>query len=149
MRDGRSIGPWGTAARLCLGAALIVAAFAVSQGGAIELRELLLGLIGLPAAALSTMWALSRWRAEPLRATGASGYVLNIGIGTALLAAPPTRDAALLFYGGSLLLAAARGYAGCEILAVPNALLRRDDELACPALSPVDQIEAAARRTTP
>jgi Clp amino terminal domain, pathogenicity island component len=35
-------------------------------------------------------------------------------------------DAALLFYGGSMLVAARRGYAGCEVLAVSNWLLRAD-----------------------
>jgi hypothetical protein len=37
----------------------------------------------------------------------------------------PTSDAALLFYRVSMWLAAARGYAGCELLAVSNWLLRR------------------------
>jgi hypothetical protein len=34
-----------------------------------------------------------------------------------------TSDAALIFYGSSMVLAAVRGYAGCEVLAVPNWLL--------------------------
>ena len=38
MRDGRSIGPWGTAARLFLGVAMIAAAFVVSQGGALAVQ---------------------------------------------------------------------------------------------------------------
>lgn len=56
--------------------------------------------------------------------------MLNIGVFLALYLtpekAPPrsvTSDAALLFYGASMLLAALRGYAGCEVLAVSNWLL--------------------------
>jgi len=39
-----------------------------------------------------------------------------------------TSDAALICYGVSMLLAAARGYAGCEVLAVSDWLLRRCDQ---------------------
>ena len=41
-----------------------------------------------------------------------------------------TGDAAVTFVGASMLLAAARGYAGCEVLAISNWLLRRDDQAA-------------------
>jgi hypothetical protein len=74
--------------------------------------------------------------------------VLNAAVFAALYAtpwyAPPlgfTSDAALIFYGASLLLAAARGYAGCEVLAVPNWLLRRDDQVGCVVFAPVDALE--------
>jgi hypothetical protein len=43
----------------------------------------------------------------------------------ALYLPEPTSDAALIFYGASMLLAALRGYAGCEVLAVSNWRLRR------------------------
>jgi hypothetical protein len=58
--------------------------------------------------------------------------------------APPlsfTSNAALVFYGASLLLAAARGYGGCEVLAISNWLLRRDDQVGCLVLSPIDDYE--------
>ena len=58
--------------------------------------------------------------------------------------APPlsfTSDAALVFYGGSMLLAAVRGYAGCEVLAISNWALHRDDQVGCLVLSPVDHLE--------
>jgi len=57
--------------------------------------------------------------------------------------APPVRftsDAVLIFYGASMLLAALRGYAGCEVLAVPNWLLRGDDQVGCVLFSPVDHL---------
>jgi hypothetical protein len=57
-----------------------------------------------------------------------------------------TSDAALIFYGTSLLVAAARGYAGCEVLAIPNWLLRRDDQVGCLIFSPLDALERRSRR---
>lgn len=50
-------------------------------------------------------------------------------------------DAALPFYGVSMLLAALRGYAGCEVLAISNWLLRRDDQVGCVVFAPVDHPE--------
>jgi hypothetical protein len=54
-----------------------------------------------------------------------------------------TSDAALIFYGASMLLAAARGYAGCEVLAISNWLLSRDDQIDCVMFAPVNQLEHA------
>lgn len=52
-----------------------------------------------------------------------------------------TSDAALIFYGASMLLAAARGYAGCEVTAISNWLLHRDDQVGCVLFWPVDCLE--------
>ncbi|MGH3292070.1 MAG: hypothetical protein ACRDP7_09710, partial [Trebonia sp.] len=97
-----------------------------------------LALLVFPAAALAAAWLRARWHPDGLRATGPAGHALNAAVFTALYATPwyaPslgfTSDAVLIFYGASLLLAAARGYAGCEVLAVPNWLLRRDDQVGC------------------
>jgi hypothetical protein len=46
-----------------------------------------------------------------------------------------------LFYGSSMLLAAARGYAGCEVPAASNWVLRRDDQVGCVLFWPVDETE--------
>jgi hypothetical protein len=74
--------------------------------------------------------------------------VLNLAVLLALYLTPwyapalaVTSDAALVFYGTSMLLAAARGYAGCEVLAVSNWLLGRDDQVGCLLFAPVDQLE--------
>ena len=56
-----------------------------------------------------------------------------------------TSDAALVFYGASMLLAALRGYGGCEVLAVSNWILGRDDQIGCLVLSPVDSAERSLR----
>jgi hypothetical protein len=38
-----------------------------------------------------------------------------------------------------MLVAAAKGYAGCEVLAIPNLVLRRRDSVYCPVLTPIDK----------
>lgn len=55
--------------------------------------------------------------------------------------------AALIFYGTSMLLAA-RGYAGCAVLAVSNWLLRRDHQIGCAVFWPVDYLERRGRDAT-
>jgi len=57
-----------------------------------------------------------------------------------------TSDAALIFYGASMLLAAVRGYAGCESLAVSNWILDRDDQVGCVLFAPLDLVEGPRRR---
>lgn len=52
-----------------------------------------------------------------------------------------TSDATLIFVGASLLLAALRGSAGCEFLALSNWLLRRSDQLACAVFTPINSLE--------
>jgi hypothetical protein len=44
-----------------------------------------------------------------------------------------------IFFGVSMLVAAAKGYAGCEVLAIPNLVLRRRDSVYCPVLTPIDK----------
>jgi len=56
-----------------------------------------------------------------------------------------TRDATLVFLGGSMLLAADRGYGGCETLAIGNWLLRRNDQVGCLLFGPLDAFAGAAR----
>lgn len=52
-----------------------------------------------------------------------------------------TSDAALVFYGSSMVLAALRGYAGCEVLAVSNSLLDRGDQIGCMVFAPIHVVE--------
>ena len=75
-------------------------------------------------------------------ATGALGFCANIAFGALLFSFDATRELSTVFYGASLLLAAARGYAGCEVLAFSNFLLRRNDQVGCVVFSPLDQVEA-------
>ena len=149
-RDGRrDIGIIGTSTRAALGAVLLGA---VSWG---ELRGgtptgLLVGVLGFPAVVLAGHWWHVRHDPAPVRATGPVGIAVNCGIGLAVYltgwVVPVLwfmSDAVLAFYGMSMLLAAVRGYAGCEVLAVSNWLLRRDDQVGCIVFTPVDSLEHA------
>jgi hypothetical protein len=104
-----------------------------------------LGLVGLPALVLALQWLRARRTPTPLEATGPISHALNLAVFLALYLMEATSDAALIFYGMSMLLATLRGYAGCEVLAVSNWLLRRDDQVGCAVFSPVDYLE---RRTS-
>ena len=97
--------------------------------------------MGFPALLVAGQWLRARRSPTPLRATGPVAHALNVAVFVVLYLLEPTSDAALLFYGASMWLAAVRGYAGCEVLAVPNWLLRRDDQVGCTLFWPVDQLE--------
>ncbi len=140
----RAIGIVGTAGRVVLGLGLLYLAF--TDGGkpewGLQWQGPVLGLIAFPVVMFLGQALRLRYTTSPLNATGPIGFAVNFGIGTVLFIIPFTRDAILLFYGASLLLAAARGYAGCEILAITNWILRRDDQVGCVVFSPVDAVEA-------
>jgi hypothetical protein len=144
----RAIGPIGTAARVVVGL-LMAGSVAIGHwSSGFHLDSWLLGLVGFPAALLALQWARARRDPSRLIATGILAQVANVIVLVALYLTPEyapalsaTSDAALLFYGGSMLLAAVRGYAGCEVLAVSNWLLRRDDQVGCLVFSPLDQLE--------
>jgi len=77
--------------------------------------------------------------------TGIVPVLINFLVFVALLIFEPTRGATFVFLGSAPLFAAARGAGGCEIVAVSNWLLRRDDQIGCPLFWPVDTYEARAR----
>jgi hypothetical protein len=140
-RRRRRIGPAGTAARLVVGAVLLgsVAWGHLTRG--FHPSAWVLGLVGFPAVLLALQWLRARRTPTRLRATGLVAHVLNMAVFLVLYLVEFTSDAALIFYGASMLLAALRGYAGCEVLAVSNWLLRRDDQVGCAVFLPVDQLE--------
>jgi len=143
----REIGVLGTLARLGVGVWLLIdvaAAFRLDQW-----YKPVLGLLVFPAILMLGQWLRLRSTSTPLRATGLVGFLVNMAILLALYLTPwyfrPlafTSDATLYFYGASMLLAAVRGYGGCEVLAVSNWLLGRDDQVGCLIFSPVDALEA-------
>ena len=143
IRTGRQIGTWGSVARLVVGLGAIVAAAVVGPSPA----ELALGLVALPAIELGLLLVIRRPGAPPLRVDGGAGHAINWAVGVALFVV--STEAALLFYGVSILLAFARGYAGCEIFAISNWLRRRDDQIVCPIFSPIDAAEARRAGTGP
>jgi hypothetical protein len=152
----RQIGAIGTTARIVLGllffcGGLIGHRLFVVHGEirtAFEPFPVALGLIAFPAAVLALQWLRTRITPTRLEATGPVSTTINIVVLVALvltpLYAPPlsfTSNAALVFYGASMLLAAVRGYSGCEVLAVSNWILGRDDQVGCLVLSPIDNLE--------
>jgi hypothetical protein len=149
---GRPIGRWGTASRVVLGAVLAGSVLYGHADRGWHPAPWLLGLLAFPAVALVAQWWRARRDAAPLRAVGPVAHVVNVAVFLALYLttwyAPSVdviSDAALLFYGASMLVTAVRGYAGCEVLAVSNWLLRRDDQIGCAVFWPIDTLEV--RRT--
>ena len=144
----RAIGTAGTAARILVGVVLLGSVVTGEASRGRHPVAWVLALAVFPAAALAAAWLRARRHPAGLRATGPAGHAANAAVFAALYATPwyaPslgfTSDSALVFYGASMLLAAARGYAGCEVLAVPNWLLRRDDQVGCVLFAPVDALE--------
>jgi hypothetical protein len=146
----RAIGTIGTAGRALLGSVLLGAV----AWGELRARQpvgLAVGAVGFPAAVL--VWQWLRVRRQPVRfqATGPIATGVNCMVGLAVYltgwVVPAlwfTSDAVLVFYGASMLLAAAGGYAGCEVLAVSNWVLRRDDQVGCVVLSTIDRLDRGA-----
>jgi hypothetical protein len=141
----RSIGPIGTTARLLVGLGLLGSVTWGHLSRGFHPRSWALGLLGLPALVVAVQWLRARRIPTRLQATGPVGHALNLTVFLVLYLWEPTSDAALLFYGASMLLAALRGYAGCEVLAVPNWLLDRDDQIGCALFWPIDQREHRLR----
>jgi hypothetical protein len=149
MVKDRSLGPIGTLARLVFGGALI-AVVSLSPGwwaskGPLWL-DVLFGLVVLPTSLIAIQWVRTRFTTDRLEATDRLAYCVNLVGGAALFAFDYTRDAAALFFGTSMLLAAVRGYSGCEVLAISNTMLSRNDQVGCLIFSPVDEIEARIGR---
>ncbi|HSO93987.1 MAG TPA: hypothetical protein VLS53_05900 [Candidatus Dormibacteraeota bacterium] len=152
----RQIGAIGTTARVVIG--LLLLAYGL-VGGHVEVMHgqvrtgfdplsVAIGVVAFPAVLLAWQWLRARRTAARYAATGPLGTTINIIVFIALVLTPSyarplafTSDAALVFYGASMLLAAARGYGGCEVLAISNWILRRDDQVGCLVLSPIDDFE--------
>ena len=120
--------------------------------GGWRLGSWLLAIVVLPGVVLAWQARRARRGAPRLVATGPMAHLVNVGVffalylgGEVVPAFDFTSDAALIFYGASMLLAAMRGYPGCEVLAISNWILRRDDQVGCAVFFPVDVLE----RTTP
>lgn len=152
----RQVGVIGTTARIVLGVALL--AYGLTGGQVMVIRGqvrtgfeslgVAIGLVAFPALLLAWQWLRARRTLTRLQATGPVGTALNMFVFLALFLTPwyarPlafTSDAALIFYGASMLLAAVRGYGGCEVLALSNWVLGRDDQVGCLVLGPIDVLE--------
>lgn len=141
----RAIGGGGAAARLIAGLLAVGGVIRAQQVSRFDPAPWALGLGGFPATLLAWHWLRASHNPGPLHATGAVGHAVCLAAGAALVLIPlyapwlsVTQDATALFYGASLLLAVVRGYAGCEVLAVSNWLMRRDDQVGCVFFTPID-----------
>jgi hypothetical protein len=137
----RSIGPGGTTARILVGALLVGSVAQGHLARGLHPSAWALGLVGFPAVLVGLQWLRARRTPTRLEATGPVGHALNLAVFLVLYLLEPTSDAALIFYGASMWLAALRGDAGCEVLAASNWLLGRDDQVGCALFWPVDQAE--------
>jgi len=154
----RQIGPIGTAVRAIAGLAATSIAIAGHGLGAWDVAAALVGFpilaSGLHFVVASTYdrVAVGRTASRSTRTWTISVAVLALilVIGTALTFVTPIDGGSIfLFFGASLLIVAARGDAGCEVLAVVNAISGHRDTTGCVAFAPVDSVEGrlAARST--
>ncbi len=146
----RAIRPFGTLLRVILGIWMFGSVFyAHFIRGPFRPLPWVVGLIILPAIFTTWQYLRARRNPAPLEANSPFATVINVVLFIAFWLTPfyaPgiafMSDAVLIFYGLSMLLAALRGYAGCESLAISNWLLHRNDEIGCLLFSPVDSAEA-------
>jgi hypothetical protein len=160
-RDGsgqrREIGPIGTASRLGVGL-VAVALPIVLEGlswwdvGGWVVLALLATVASWPLLLAFERYAPNACGGE-LRVCSPAACVLvalllaaAAGVG---VATPAQGDVVFWgFLGVSMLLAAARGDRGCEVLAFPNAILRRRDRIGCIIFTPIDAAEARRNSST-
>jgi hypothetical protein len=151
-KQERAIGPIGTGSRIVGGLvaialpialagfgwwdaavallALPVVATAVAALVVAAYRRLAPGALTQPAAICSgpTCWVVAGVVAAYVGIT----FITPVNGGTAFW----------VWIGASLLIAAARGYGGCEVLAMPNLITGRGDQIGCLVYSPIDRAEA-------
>ena len=142
----RRIGRAGTITRVIVGLGLLY--LALTHGGLswrLTWYDAVLGLIVLPAVMIAIGLTARRFAGRAIHFTGPVGLAVNCAVIVALLANPYTAGGAELFYGITLLVAAWCGQPGCEATVVSNLILGRDDQIGCPAFTPIDALEARRR----
>jgi hypothetical protein len=144
LRDCTRIGPLGVLSRCCVGLNLIALAVFWNDPG---WADPLIAFVVMPGVVTGLLALRARRTQCPLRATGPLGHLANCAVFVPLFLHPTTADSAMLFYGGSMLVAAARRSGGCEVTAISNAVLGRDDQVGCTVFAPVDLAEARIRRS--
>lgn len=141
----RTIGPWGTTIRAVAGVAGIAWAVVVPHehpwldlpGANSDTIGLLVGLAVAPA--IFTLAVRTRGRNAPRIHLGHGAACFVTAVAIVLAQFYPA--AVLVTIAAPLLLQAAVGRGGCELLAVPNLLLRRNDYLFCLPFTPIDAWE--------
>jgi hypothetical protein len=146
----RDIGPIGTATRLLGG--VIAIAFPVALDG-VGWWDVAIALIALPVFALvagalvTSVYERCAPQALANRDAICSGpacwtWAIVIVATVGLAAVTPASAVAFwVWLGASLLIAAARGYGGCELLAFPNLIRGRREQIGCMLYGPIDALE--------
>ena len=142
VRGPSALGPVGRVARVVVGILFVYLAFFWRDP---DWVDPVLGLVVMPGVVLAGILLWTRRWPQPIRATGPLGHALNLAVLIPLFALPATAGGAFLFYGSSMLVAAANRGGACEMTAVSNTLLGRDDAVGCPLFGPLDAVEAWAR----
>ena len=153
-RGERQIGPAGTASRVAGGLIAIAVPIALSGIGWWDVGA---ALVVLPAIAMGVSLLVTagyeRFAPESLArrtsiCSGPTCALLSTVIAAAIaltFATPVDGVAIWSFFGVSMLVAALRGYAGCEVLAIPNAITGRRDQIGCVIYTPIDRAEARTK----
>ena len=139
----RRIGSIGTASRVIVALGLLY--LAVTHGAPswrLTWYDAALGLIAFPAVMVVTGLAARRFAGRAVHFTGPLGLAINTAVIAALVSNRYTAGGAELFYGITLLAAAWRAQPGCEATVLSNLILGRDDQIGCPAFTPIDVLEA-------
>jgi hypothetical protein len=154
----REIGPIGTVSRTVGGLIAITVPIALSGIGWWDVAAALvaLPLITLALSALVTA-GYERYAPESLTrrhsiCSGPACVLVGavVAVAIALSIVTPVSEVAIWsFFGVSMLIAALRGYAGCEVLAIPNTITGRRDQIGCVLYTPIDVAEARSKRSRP
>jgi hypothetical protein len=149
----REVGPIGTWSRVLGGLVAIVLPIALAG---FTWWDAAIALVALPLiAALAAVLVAATLRKVAPRSLGARHAICSpagcsllflVVIANAALVGPTPANGNVTIWvwlGASMLLAAARGYGGCEVLAVSNLITRRRDQVGCLLYAPIDRWEAA------
>jgi hypothetical protein len=138
----RGVGPVGTAARIAVGIGFVLLTLVWRDP---NWADVAVGLVVLPAVAVGLLGWRARRNPGRLDATGPVATCVNAAVFTPLFLIPATAGGVLLFYGSSMLVAAARRSGGCEVTEIANVALGRDDQVGCVLFGPIDAVEAGRR----
>jgi hypothetical protein len=152
-RDGREIGPIGACSRVLGGLTAITLPIALAG---FTWWDAAIALVALPlvAALVAMLITAILRRVAPRSLTarhaicspaGCSLVFLVVLANAAIVSLTPANGNVTIWVwlGASMLLAAARGYGGCEVLAVTNLITGRRDQVGCFLYTPIDRWEAA------
>jgi hypothetical protein len=152
----REIGPIGAASRIAAGLfaiALPIALEGISWwdlGAALVAFPLIAtGITVLAGVGYERVSSGALGRADVACCSIASCAIMAVLVAVPIgltFVTPVTGVAVWVWIGASLLLAAARGQGGCELLAFPDAITGRRDRIGCIVFTPIDAAEARARR---